>query len=148
MDTKILAEVYERGIHALIAELKLYADEKTIWNIEKEISNSAGNLCLHLIGNLNHFIGSVLGNTGYVRNRDAEFSSKNIPRTELIATLEQTTDVVKKTLLKLTPADLEKEFPLEIMGMKNATAFWLVHFACHLNYHLGQINYHRRLITH
>jgi uncharacterized damage-inducible protein DinB len=147
MDTKILAEVYERGIHALIAELRLYADEKTIWITEKEISNSAGNLCLHLIGNLNHFIGSVLGNTGYLRNRDAEFSSKNIPRAEMIATLEQTNEVVKKTLLKLASADLEKEFPLEIMGMKNATAFWLIHFACHLNYHIGQINYHRRLIN-
>lgn len=140
-----LPELYERDLNKLIDEIKLYKDEKSLWLIDKEINNSGGNLCLHLIGNLNHFIGATLGDSGYVRNRDAEFSSKNIVRADLIGEIENTISVVKATLHKLSDEDFSKDFPLEMFGKTFKTDFMLLHLLTHLNYHLGQINYHRRL---
>ena len=67
----------------------LYKNEEDVWKIKEGISNSAGNLTLHLLGNLNHFIGATLGNTGYVRERDKEFSLKNIPRIQLVEDLKK-----------------------------------------------------------
>ena len=142
-----LLEIFDRDLNKLITEIKSYKEEKNMWVIKPDISNSAGNLTLHLIGNLNHFVGATLNGTGYVRNRDAEFSLKDIPRNEIISSLEQTLNVVKDALSKLSDQDLEKEFPLEPFGKKISTDFMLIHLATHLSYHLGQVNYHRRLIN-
>ncbi|HRI26125.1 MAG TPA: DUF1572 family protein [Ferruginibacter sp.] len=143
-----LMQLFERDLQKLAAEINLYRDEDKIWLVKEGISNSAGNLCLHLLGNLNHFIGATLGHTGYVRHRDDEFSLKNIPRQDLNTNLENCKLIVKETLSGLTDADLQKEFPLELFGRKDSTEFILVHLATHLSYHLGQINYHRRLLDH
>ena len=83
-----LIEIFERDLQKLITEINLYNDEDNLWLVKEGISNSAGNLCLHLIGNLNHFIGASLGNTGYVRHRDDEFNLKNIPRQDLLMNIE------------------------------------------------------------
>jgi hypothetical protein len=83
-----LKMLFDRDLNRLKNEIKLYQNEKTIWYIEKDITNSAGNLCLHLIGNLNTYIGAELGSTNYIRNRELEFSSKNILRDELIKKIE------------------------------------------------------------
>lgn len=147
METQILIEIFERDLSALEKEIQSYESETKLWIIENQISNSAGNLCLHVLGNLNHFIGCVLGKTGYVRNRELEFSSKNVPAKDLIHAIEQCMIMIKTALSSLSASDLNAEFPLEIMGKRASTQFWLIHFACHLNYHLGQINYHRRLIS-
>lgn len=141
-----LIEIFERDLKKLVTEINLYKDEDKLWVIQEGISNSAGNLCLHLAGNLNHFIGATLGNTGYVRHRDDEFSLKNIPRQDLILNIENCILIIKATLNDLPEADLEKDFPLEVFGGKLKTEFMLVHLATHLSYHLGQINYHRRLL--
>lgn len=141
-----LIEIFERDLKKLVTEINLYKDEDKLWVIQEGISNSAGNLCLHLAGNLNHFIGATLGNTGYVRHRDDEFSLKNIPRQDLILNIENCILIIKATLNDLPEADLEKDFPLEVFGGKIKTEFMLVHLATHLSYHLGQINYHRRLL--
>ena len=117
-----------------------------MWLIKTGISNSAGNLTLHLLGNLNHFIGATLGHTGYVRYRDDEFKLKDIPRTDLVTNIENCILVVKNTLEKLTAADFEKDFPVEVFGKISKTDFMLIHLTTHLTYHLGQINYHRRLL--
>jgi uncharacterized damage-inducible protein DinB len=140
-----LLQLYERDLNKLIGEINQYRDENNLWLIKEGISNSGGNLCLHLLGNLNLFIGATLGNTGYIRNRDAEFSLKNIPRAELIGNIEKTIPVVCGTIGRLTAADFEKEFPLEINARKATTAHILVHLLSHLAYHLGQVNYHRRI---
>ena len=116
MNTASLIEIFERDLNKLITEINLYKDEGSLWIIKDGISNSAGNLCLHLMGNLNHFIGAILGNTGYVREREKEFSLKNIPRKYLIQSIENTKLVVKESLSKLTAADFEKNFPLEVVG--------------------------------
>jgi len=143
-----LLEIFERDLNKLKDEIKLYKDEKSLWIVKDGVINSAGNLCLHLIGNLNHFIGATLGNSGYVRTRDEEFSAKNISRKELISEIENAIVVVNKTLQKLSNEDFEKDFPLEKHGKIVKTNFMLLHLLTHFNYHLGQINYHRRLINH
>ena len=142
-----LLEIFERDLTKLGEEINLYPDETRLWIVEKDISNSAGNLCLHLIGNLNHFIGSVLGNTGYVRERDKEFSTKSTPRHELLNHIEQTKKMVNDTLNNLTDEDLQKDFPIDKWKRKATTGFLLMHLSSHLSYHLGQINYHRRLLA-
>jgi hypothetical protein len=142
-----LLEIFERDLLLLKKEIESYADESKLWIVRDGISNSAGNLCLHLIGNLNHFIGATLGNTGYVRNRDNEFALKDVPKKDLIESIDKTIGIVKNTLGKMPPADFEKKFPLEKHGKIVTTDYMLLHLLTHFNYHLGQINYHRRLVN-
>jgi uncharacterized damage-inducible protein DinB len=146
MVKEALAEIFERDLKKLAAEINLYKNENTIWKIEHEISNSAGNLCLHLIGNLNHFVGAILGKSGYERNRDSEFSLKNVPRNELIQKIDDTILVVKNTLNQMNDEDFQNKYPLDMQGRVVKTDFMLLHLLAHFNYHLGQVNYHRRLI--
>ncbi|UEG49664.1 DUF1572 domain-containing protein [Ferruginibacter lapsinanis] len=141
-----LLSLFERDLNKLIAEINLYKKEENIWRTEKNISNSAGNLALHLIGNLNTYIGKEIGKTTYVRNRELEFSQKNIARQELIEKLNDTISVVKKSLATLTSEDLNSEYPILVFAEKTTTEYLLVHLSTHLAYHLGQVNYHRRLI--
>jgi hypothetical protein len=141
-----LIEIFNRDLQKLIEEINLYKDEEALWKTADGISNSAGNLCLHLIGNLNHFIGATLGGTGYVRRRDDEFSLKNIPRANMVSDIEAVNLIIKTSLTNLPDAAFEKDFPLEVFGKPVKTELMLVHLATHLGYHLGQINYHRRLL--
>ena len=141
-----LQKLFSRDLEKLKQEIGLYKDENKIWVIEEGIANSAGNLCLHLIGNLNTYIGVELGKTNYVRNRELEFSLKDIPRQELIRKIDDTIIVVKAALNSLKEEELENEYQLLVFAEKTSTGYFLVHLAVHLGYHLGQINYHRRLI--
>lgn len=141
-----LKSLYNRDLNKLKFEIESYKNEESIWKIDKNISNSAGNLCLHLVGNLNTYIGSELGKTGYVRNRELEFSLKDIPRTELVEKVESTIKMIASTLDKLSEEDLENDYPQEALGYKMTTGYFLIHLLSHLDYHLGQINYHRRLL--
>ncbi|WP_185140426.1 DinB family protein [Chryseobacterium oncorhynchi] len=141
-----LRSLYNRDLNKLKAEIEAYQHEENLWKTDKSISNSAGNLCLHLVGNLSHFIGAQLGNTGYVRHRELEFSLKDIPKAELIEKIEATTIIVDSVLSQLPEADLRKEYPLVVFEDKMTTDFFLIHLIAHLDYHLGQINYHRRLL--
>ena len=141
-----LTQLFLRDLEKLKTEITSFKDEKKIWEVSGDVKNSAGNLCLHLCGNLQHFIGAVLGNSGYVRNRDAEFSRKDVPIRELVAEIELTAKVVQKTLQELKEDTLQKTYPINVFGYEMTTEYFLVHLAGHLNYHLGQINYHRRLL--
>ncbi|GAB0154868.1 hypothetical protein CHRYSEOSP005_01280 [Chryseobacterium sp. Alg-005] len=146
MITESLKSLYTRDLNKLKTEIGSYKNEGTIWKVDKDIFNSGGNLCLHLVGNLNHFIGAILGKSGYIRNRDLEFSLKNVPRAELIDQVERTLAVVVKTLGQLHEDDLKKEYPLVVFENAMTTEYFLIHLLSHLDYHLGQINYHRRLL--
>lgn len=141
-----LKSLFKRDLLKLRSEIEAYQTEAQIWKIEQNIANSAGNLCLHLIGNLNSYIGKEIGKTGYVRNRDLEFSLKNVPKKELLAKIDETILVIEQSLDKLNETDLASEFPIQIFDRKTTIEYTLVHLITHLNYHLGQINYHRRLI--
>ncbi len=147
MLTGVLIQLYERDLDKLKAEMEQYSNEADLWKTSGDITNSAGNLTLHLIGNLKHFIGAVLGNSGFIRDRDAEFSTDGVTRNELLTEIDATATIVKSTLEKLTDADLAKTYPIEVFGHPMTTEFFLVHLTTHLNYHLGQINYHRRLLA-
>lgn len=146
MNTQILIESFHHELDKLKSEIELYHDESNIWKVNSNITNSAGNLCLHIIGNLNHFIGATLGNTGYVRKRDEEFSLKNIPRTDLLAQTENTKRMIEITLEKVEEATFNKIYPIKIFQKEMSTEWFLIHILAHLTYHLGQINYHRRLL--
>lgn len=143
---KSLQQLFTRDLTKLKEEIALYQNESNLWKTEKEISNSAGNLCLHLIGNLNTFIGAVIGETGYIRNRPEEFSAKNIPRETLIKSIDKVISVVQDSLAKLSEDHLEKEYPMKVFDKPLTYEQFLLHLSGHLMYHLGQINYHRRLI--
>lgn len=146
MGTETLIKIFKRDLDRLKGEIESYNDEKNLWVLKDGISNCAGNLCLHLVGNLNHFIGAEFGKSGYVRQRDLEFSLKDVPRTELIKQVNDVKLIVENTLKTLTHDDLQKEYSRRVFEDKMTTEFFLTHLTTHLAYHLGQINYHRRLL--
>jgi uncharacterized damage-inducible protein DinB len=139
-------ELILRDLAKLKLEISLYKTEDAIWKLDGEIKNTAGNLSLHLCGNLQHYIGEVLGKSGYVRNRDAEFSTKGLSQATLIKEIETTLAVVEKTLANLSHTVLDQPYPEDVFNRPMTTGYFLIHLAGHLNYHLGQVNYHRRLV--
>lgn len=142
-----LKKLFARDLAKLRNEIELYKNEHTIWHIEKGISNSAGNLCLHLVGNLNAYIGVGLAKTSYVRQRHLEFELKNIPKAELLKKIDDTIKVVEDGLNNITESQLQENFPVVIWEQPTEMGYTLIHLTTHLNYHLGQINYHRRLLN-
>ena len=146
MIIETLTSLFIRDLNKLKTEIELYRHEDKIWVYEQQILNSAGNLCLHLVGNLNNYIGAGLAKTNYVRQRDLEFSQKNIPKAQLITMINQTVPVVTAGLNSLSETDLGGDFPMLIWENKTGMVYTLTHLLTHLNYHLGQINYHRRLL--
>lgn len=138
--------LFNRDLKRVINEIEQYNNEVDIWKIKGQINNSAGNICLHLVGNLKTYIGKELGETNYIRNRELEFSSKNVPRQELIKRVENTIEIITQTLDNLNEDILANEYPILVLENKTSTEYLLVHLTTHLTYHLGQINYHRRLI--
>lgn len=141
-----LQQLFTIDLNKLKEEIKLYKNESKLWITEKDISNSAGNLCLHLVGNLNTYIGAMIGETGYIRNRPEEFSAKNIQRDTLIDSIDKVISVVQDSLSKLPEEHLGKEYPLKVFDKPLTYEQFLLHLSGHLMYHLGQINYHRRLL--
>ena len=146
MVIETLQKIFKRDLEKLKQEIASYRNESNLWKVDKSIANSSGNLCLHLVGNLNTYIGAEIGKTGYVRNRDLEFSLKNIPQVQLVKMIEDTIVVVEDGLSKLNENDLEREYPLLVFKEKTSTSYFLIHLTVHLGYHLGQVNYHRRLL--
>ncbi len=131
-----ITTVIVRELKALHREIESYPSEDDLWEIPAGIANPGGNLALHLAGNLQYFLGNVLGKNGYVRNRDAEFGSRDVPRAELLREID-----------RVSEADLAKPFPEKVGGVSSSTGAFLAHFATHLAYHLGQVDYHRRIMT-
>ncbi len=140
-------KVMQRHLAQLHQEISAYDNEGDLWLVPGEIANSAGNLCLHLCGNLQHYIGAVLGHSGYQRQREQEFSAQNVPAATLLEVIDKTKTVVETTLGQLGDAHLTEEYPEQVFGEPMTTEFFLVHLTGHLAYHLGQINYHRRLLA-
>ena len=142
-----LRRILLRDLATLRREVEAYGRESDLWTCPAGIANSAGTLALHLAGNLRHFIGAQLGGTGYVRDRDAEFNDRNVPRAVLISHIEDAARAVDQTLRTLPEARLAEPYPLEVGGTRPETGLFLQHLATHFAYHLGQVDYHRRLVT-
>jgi len=120
-----LQKIFNRDLEKLKQEIASYRNESNLWKVDKSIANSSGNLCLHLVGNLNTYIGAEIGKTGYVRNRDLEFSLKNIPQAQLVKMIEDTIVVVEDGLSKLNENDLEREYPLLVFKKKHRRDIFL-----------------------
>nr|WP_276373737.1 DinB family protein [Chryseolinea sp. H1M3-3] len=146
MILETLLKLFDRDLQRLEEEINLYPSEEAIWKVSGDIKNPAGNLCLHICGNLQHYIGANLGRTSYVRNRDYEFAAKDISKAALSAEVQKTKQVVRETLETLKPSSLEAEYPEKVFEYSMTTAYFLIHLSSHLGYHLGQINYHRRIL--
>ena len=139
--------MFERELAALKREIEAYPDDASVWAIPPGISNSAGSLALHCAGNLQHFIGAKLGGTGYVRNREAEFARRDVSRAEIVAELDRAFRAVHDTLSVLPGDSVPDAFPERFTAGTIASEVFVLHLIAHLGYHLGQIDYHRRITT-
>lgn len=136
---------FTRELETLKNEIAAYNTEVAIWAVPEGISNSGGTLALHLVGNLNHFVGSVLGDTGYVREREKEFTERGVPQAELLKMIEDTSVMVTDVILNLNEQDFGKDLPIQVMNRSWTYHSFMLQLLWHLSYHNGQINYHRRL---
>ena len=138
---------YERDINKLISELTAYEQDEDIWTTDGDIKNSAGHLSQHLIGNLNTYIGQAIGKIPYNRNREAEFGQRQFQRHQLVELLKDTLSRIRQALSQLEEKDLSNPYPAEVLLLaeKQTVAFVLTHLLAHFSWHMGQINYHRRL---
>lgn len=147
MNADWISRVLMRDLDSLSDQLNAYTDEADIWRTVPGIANSAGTLALHLAGNIQHFIGAQLGETGYVRDRDAEFGRRDLPRRELLEQIDAARTALETGLSQLEAGALDSPYPLELAGTRAATGQFIVHLVAHLAYHLGQVDYLRRYVT-
>ena len=142
-----LAALYTRDLTRLVQEISAFPDTATLWQTRSGITNSAGNLALHLEGNLREFIGRLLGNSDYQRDRPREFSDSGIEQRELVARLSALRDEIPLVVASLSAEELEAVYPQPHGGVTLSSRQMVIHLAGHLNYHLGQIDYLRRVLT-
>jgi DinB superfamily len=145
--TANIAQLLSREIEGFKRELALFPDDVMVWTTVPGVTNSAGNLALHVAGGLQYLVGALLGGTGYIRNRDAEFSRRSGTRSELIAELDKAAAVVRDVLPRLPESTLAAELPEPVMGMRFRTDVFLLHLCSHAGFHLGQAGYIRRIVT-
>lgn len=143
----MFTELFTRDLHRLNKEVQAYPDLDSLWASNDQIKNSGGNLALHLTGNLDHFVGKTLGGLDYQRDRDFEFNGKGLTASDLAKRIENTQEMIGKVLPELTESDLEKMYPIEVLGKPMTTHYFILHLYGHLNYHLGQVTYHRRFFS-
>ena len=142
-----LTAIITRDLRALRREVEAFPDDSSLWTTPPGVTNSTGTLALHLVGNLRHFVGAQLGKDGYVRNRNAEFETRGLSRAEVVAKIDEAIAAVTAALPNVKPAALEDEMPDTLGGNRVRAGDWLIHLISHLGYHLGQADYHRRLVT-
>ncbi len=144
---RAVAAILERDLRTLTREIEAYPDERDLWRLPPGVTNSAGTLALHLAGNLQHFLGAVLAGTGYRRDRPAEFAERGVPRAELLRRIEAASAAVLAAANRVDDSDLTADYPDVVGGVRVVAGEYLVHLVSHLAYHLGQVDYHRRLVT-
>lgn len=142
-----LAELFKRDLARLVQELSAFSNEETVWQVVPPITNSAGNLALHLEGNLREYIGRQLGNVPYTRQRDLEFAKNTLPKQDLIDRLQAVWELVPGVVSGFSDPALEATYPEEVYSPSLSTGQFVLSLYGHLNYHLGQIDYLRRMLT-
>lgn len=143
----VLRTLLIREVEAMIREVEHVPDDETLWKVAPGVANSVGALGRHLAGNLQHYVGHLLGGTGYVRNRAREFTNGPGTREEVISELRQAIGAVDRTLREMPRAVLDQQFPEAVGGVRPRTGVFLAHLVSHTGYHLGQAGYLRRLLT-
>lgn len=141
-----LAALYRRDLARLVRQLDAL-DDARLWQVVPGVTNAAGNLLLHLNGNLREFVGRQIGGVPYVRDRAREFAAKDVPRQELTAALTELATLVPGVLERMTDTRWNEMFPEHVLGEPLTNRQFVVHLYGHLNYHLGQIDYLRRVLT-
>jgi hypothetical protein len=142
-----LAGLFRRDLTRLTQELEAFDDDTQLWKKTDGVSNSAGNLALHLEGNLREYVGRQLGNVPYERHRDEEFCPSGVRRQDLVKRLEEVRALVVKAISELSDEALRAPFPERVLGIDWSTQQFTLHLLGHLNYHLGQVDYLRRFVT-
>jgi uncharacterized damage-inducible protein DinB len=143
----LIGRFLRRDLAGLRRELEAYPDEQLLWALPPGLPNSAGTLALHLAGNLRHYVGALLGGDGYVRNRPEEFAARNVPRAAILEQIAAAEKAIEATLPRLSEEQMALPFPEPIRERALQTGEMLAQLAVHLTYHLGQISYHRRIVT-
>jgi len=139
--------ILDRDLQALAREVMAYPDERALWETPQGVTNSAGTLALHLAGNVRHYFGATLGGTGYVRDRAAEFALRGVPRATILAQIEEARAAVRAAADRVSDERAGDDFPEVVGGVRVATGEYLIHLVSHFTYHLGQLDYHRRVVT-
>lgn len=142
-----IAALLDRDLRALRREVEAYPDDGSLWRSVPGIANVGGTLVLHLSGNLQHYLGARLGATSYIRDRNAEFTRRDVPRFELLREIEAARAAVRTAVSRLSERDLSADFPETVGGVRVEVGEYLMHLATHFAYHLGQLDYHRRVVT-
>jgi uncharacterized damage-inducible protein DinB len=142
-----VAAILDRDLQALAREVMAYPDERALWATPTGITNSAGTLALHLAGNVRHYLGATLGGTGFVRDRPAEFASRDVPRATILGQIEEARVAVRAAAARLSDERQDEDYPEVVGGVRVATGEYLIHLVSHFAYHLGQLDYHRRVVT-
>jgi hypothetical protein len=142
-----IAAILDRDLATLRREVEAYPDERDLWRELPGITNVGGTLVLHLAGNIQHYLGARLGNNGYRRDRPAEFARRDVPRSELVREIEAARAAVKAACTTLSESQLAADFPEVVGGSRVKTGDYLAHLTTHFAYHLGQLDYHRRVVT-
>lgn len=142
-----IQHILTRELLALRRGIEAYPDDASVWRPMPGIANVGGTLALHIAGNLQHFVGAVLGGTGYVRDRDAEFARRDVSRDEILREIDAAIAAVERGLQAIGDDALPRVYPEKVAGRDVVTADYLVHLSSHLSYHLGQLDYHRRIVT-
>jgi len=136
-----------RELETFAREVEAFRDDATLWKTLPGVTNSAGNLALHVAGNLRHYVGAVLGGTGYVRNREAEFAAREGSRAGVVRELNEAAEVVARVLPSVPEGVLSAPFPEAVGGVTPRCDRFLLHLCTHLAFHLGQASYLRRILT-
>ncbi|HEY7502584.1 MAG TPA: DUF664 domain-containing protein [Gemmatimonadales bacterium] len=142
-----VAAILDRDLQALAREVAAYPDERALWETPPGITNSGGRLAVHLAGNIRHYLGAKLGGTGYLRDRPAEFTARDVPRATILAQIEEARAAVRAAAARTADERLGEDYPEVIAGVRVATGEFLIHLVAHFDYHLGQLDYHRRVVT-
>jgi hypothetical protein len=141
-----LSALFTRDLARLARQLDAF-DDAHLWQVLPGVTNSAGNLMLHLNGNLREYIGRQLGLVPYVRDRVREFGATNVPRAELATALAELPTLIPGVLASLAPHRWDELFPEDVLGTPLANRHFVIHLYGHFNYHLGQIDYLRRALS-
>jgi hypothetical protein len=140
IQSALVKEYRERAV-----ELHRWVDplsQEQFWTNPFSYGNSVGNLLLHLTGNLRYYIGTQIAGTGYVRNRNLEFTdTAKHPKAEVVSRFDRTIDMVVATLEAQSVA--EWTLPYSGEGEPEAKDRFTIFLRCatHLYDHVGQIDY-------
>lgn len=147
MITTVLIDLYSREIERLKTEITAFEADELLWKQPDAQIPAAGNTCLFIAGTLQHFIGNMIGDSGYIRNKEAEMKARNLSRERLIEEVDNTKRVVVDTLEQVTKADLQKVFPTKEFEEDVTTEYYLIHLLKNLSFHIGQIAILRSLVS-